>query len=207
MTTLAGSGGKLWQRRRHGQRGAVQLSIRRGGGQRGQRLCGGLRQQHDSEGDAGGVVTTLGGPALAAGQSCGSCGRHGAARAFPQPYGVAVDSAGNVYVADSGNHRFGRAWRGGDEVVALEATQVIQDWSNSVPLIRGKETYVRAQSAIAAQHFETGYGCGRAAVWLRGKRCRSRLSDVFRSTILTARCRAHHPRRGCGHPGTVRPTA
>jgi uncharacterized repeat protein (TIGR01451 family) len=30
------------------------------------------------------------------------------------------------------------------QLVALEVVQVIQDWSNSVPLIQGKETYVRA---------------------------------------------------------------
>ena len=46
------AGGKLWQRRRHGQRRAVLRPIRRGGGQRGQRLRGGHRQPHDSEGDA-----------------------------------------------------------------------------------------------------------------------------------------------------------
>ena len=47
-----GPGGKLWQRRRHRQRGAVLHAMGCGGGQRGQRLCGGLRQLHDSEGDA-----------------------------------------------------------------------------------------------------------------------------------------------------------
>ena len=37
-----GQRGASWQRRRHGQRGAVLLSFRRGGGQRGQRVRGGL---------------------------------------------------------------------------------------------------------------------------------------------------------------------
>ena len=40
VTTLAGSPGD-WARGRQRQRGAIQLSLRRGGGQRGQRLCGG----------------------------------------------------------------------------------------------------------------------------------------------------------------------
>ena len=49
VTTLGRLGGKLWQRRRHGQRRAVLRPIRRGGGQRGQRVRGGHRQRHDSE--------------------------------------------------------------------------------------------------------------------------------------------------------------
>ena len=52
VTTLAGLAGAAWQRGRDGERRAVQYSSRRGGGQRGQRLCGGHRQQHDPEGDA-----------------------------------------------------------------------------------------------------------------------------------------------------------
>ena len=49
VTTLAGLAGLQRQRRRHGQRGAVQRSHWRGGGQRGQRLCGGRAQPHDPE--------------------------------------------------------------------------------------------------------------------------------------------------------------
>ena len=48
---------------------------------------------------AGGVVSTLAG---AAGVSGSANGTGGAAR-FNQPQGIAVDSAGNVYVADTGN--------------------------------------------------------------------------------------------------------
>ena len=47
-----------------------------------------------------GVVTTLAGSALTLGSADGT---NSTAR-FYNPYGVAVDSAGNVYVADSGNH-------------------------------------------------------------------------------------------------------
>jgi streptogramin lyase len=47
-----------------------------------------------------GVVTTLAGTA---GQAGGTDGTSGAAR-FNTPYGVAVDSAGDVYVADQGNN-------------------------------------------------------------------------------------------------------
>lgn len=48
---------------------------------------------------AAGVVTTLAGTAGIAGSSDGS----GSAALFNQPAGLAVDSAGNVYVADTGN--------------------------------------------------------------------------------------------------------
>ena len=56
VTTLAGRAqldqyGNLcgWRRGRDGERCAVFFSFRRGSGQRGQRLCGGLGQQHDPQ--------------------------------------------------------------------------------------------------------------------------------------------------------------
>ena len=95
---VGGAGGKPGQRRRHRQRGAVRLSVGRGGGQRGQRLCGGHSQRHDPQDDTGrDVVTTLAGSA----GSLGSADGTGSAARFQRPDGVAVDSAGNVYVADS----------------------------------------------------------------------------------------------------------
>ena len=57
----------------------------------------------------GGVVTTLAGMA---GSSGSADGAGGDAR-FYYPYGVAVDSAGNVYVADSGNHTIRKVTPGG----------------------------------------------------------------------------------------------
>jgi hypothetical protein len=48
----------------------------------------------------GGVVSTLAGSAGVSGSADGT----GSAALFNQPQGVAVDSAGNVYVADTGNH-------------------------------------------------------------------------------------------------------
>ena len=47
-----------------------------------------------------GVVTTLAGSAGSSGNTDGT----GSAARFSSPYGVAVDTTGNVYVADSGNH-------------------------------------------------------------------------------------------------------
>src|SRR6185369_9507778 len=49
---------------------------------------------------AAGVVTTLAGTAGMFGSADGT----GAAARFSDPTGVAVDSAGNVYVADQSNH-------------------------------------------------------------------------------------------------------
>ena len=109
VTTLAGLAGSSGQRRRHGQRRAVQPSLRRGGGQRGQRLRGGHRQPHDSEGDARRRGDDAGGLA----GSYGSADGTGSAARFYCPCGVAVDSAGNVYVADSDNHTIRKVTPGG----------------------------------------------------------------------------------------------
>jgi len=57
----------------------------------------------------GGVVTTLAGLA----GSWGSADGTGSAARFYQPFGVAVDGAGNVYVADSYNHTIRRVTPGG----------------------------------------------------------------------------------------------
>ena len=88
------------QHRWHRRRGAVCLPA--GGGRRhgGQRLCGGHQQPHDPEDHAGGSVSTLAGLAGSAGSADGT----GSAARFSFPAGVAVDSAGNVYVADISNN-------------------------------------------------------------------------------------------------------
>ena len=51
-----------------------------------------------------GAVTTLGGDPGLSGASDGP----GSAARFNSPYGVAVDGTGNIYVADTGNHRISR---------------------------------------------------------------------------------------------------
>ena len=55
------------------------------------------RQRHDSEGDAGRGGDDAGGPGGKPWQRDGT----GSAARFNDPAGVAVDSAGNVYVADT----------------------------------------------------------------------------------------------------------
>jgi sugar lactone lactonase YvrE len=59
---------------------------------------------------AGGVVTTMAGSAGAAGSADGT----GAAARFNNPGGVAVDGAGNVYVADYGNATIRKITPSGD---------------------------------------------------------------------------------------------
>ena len=56
-----------------------------------------------------GMVTTLAGLAGNPGSADGT----GSAARFSYPSGVAVDSAGNVYVADSGNHTIRKVTPGG----------------------------------------------------------------------------------------------
>jgi len=58
---------------------------------------------------AGGVVTTLAGAAGTAGSTNGT----GTAATFNQPYGVAIDSSGNVYVAEFGNNLIRMVTQGG----------------------------------------------------------------------------------------------
>ena len=53
---------------------------------------------------SGGMVTTLGGSAELSGTNAGP----GSTARFNSPYGVAADSAGNLYVADTYNHRISR---------------------------------------------------------------------------------------------------
>jgi hypothetical protein len=97
-----------------------------------------------------GVVTTIGGqPAFVPNTDPpqpqgGSANGTGAAATFNDPVGIAVDLQGNVYVGDTDNDLIRQGQPPVVQVVALEVTQVIQDWSNSIPLIQGKDTYVRA---------------------------------------------------------------
>jgi len=58
---------------------------------------------------AGGVVTTIAGTAGVKGSSDGT----GAAASFYEPSGLALDSAGNIYVADTGNNTIRKVTAGG----------------------------------------------------------------------------------------------
>ena len=87
------------QHRRHRQRGPVRRTGWRGGGRRGQCLRGGRHQRHDPQDHAG---RRRHHPGRDAGQSAAPTAPAAAAR-FDDPVGVAVDAAGNVYVADTFN--------------------------------------------------------------------------------------------------------
>src|ERR1035438_5421943 len=72
---------------------------RHGGGQRGQHLCGGYGHHTVRKITPGGLVTTLAGSAGGLGSNDGT----GSDTWFNGPNGLAVDAAGNVYVADRVN--------------------------------------------------------------------------------------------------------
>ena len=97
VSTLAGSGTSA-QRRRHGNGLRRSTSPGRRGGCGGQRLRGGHGQHTIRKITAAGVVSTLAGSG-----TIGAVDGTGTAATFKSPYGVAVDGAGNVYVADWGN--------------------------------------------------------------------------------------------------------
>ena len=100
VTTLAGLAGSSGSADGTGSAARFYYPIRRGGGQRGQRLRGGYVNHTIRK------VTPAGGgdhPGRVGGQY-GSADGTGSAARFNCPYGVAVDSAGNVYVADTSNN-------------------------------------------------------------------------------------------------------
>ena len=71
---------------------------------------------------SGGVVTTLAGSG-----SPGSANATGAAASFSFPTGVAVDGAGTVYVADSGNHQIRRITANGVVTTLAGSRQGVTD--------------------------------------------------------------------------------
>ena len=72
-----------------------------------------------------GTVSTLAGTASSAGSADGT----GASASFNQPVGVAVDGAGNVYVADSGNSELRKITSGG-VVTTIQSTAGSAQFNN-----------------------------------------------------------------------------
>ena len=97
VTTLAGSPGMSGSADGTGSAARFYLAGWRGRGRRGQSLRGRRRNDTIRKITPAGVVTTLAG---SPGQT-GSADGTGSAARFNDPAGVAVDAAGNVYVADT----------------------------------------------------------------------------------------------------------
>ena len=99
-----GVGWELRQRRRDERHGALLGSGGSGGRERDEHcdgVCGGFGQRHDS--GAGWPGTNWVSGTLAGSASTGSADATGSAARFYWPGAAAVDSAGNVYVADTQN--------------------------------------------------------------------------------------------------------
>ena len=79
---------------------AIQRSVGSRRRQRGQRVCRRYLQSHDPEDHGRRRREHVGGP----GGKLGSTDGTGSAARFNSPRGIAVDSAGTVYVADTNNH-------------------------------------------------------------------------------------------------------
>ena len=102
ITTISGNGSIGTQRRRCGHHPRDGLPLRRGGGFQRQRIRRRVRHQPHPQVDATGKITTAIGDGIQ-----GFAGDGGPANKVEMslPTGVAVDSSGNVYFADSLNNR------------------------------------------------------------------------------------------------------
>ena len=114
---------------------------------------------------AAGLVTTLAGSG-----TCGSADGSGAAASFCYPNGVAVDSVGNVYVADQYSHRIRKVTAGG-----------------VVTTLAGSDTWGFAEGtgAAASFYYPSGVAVDSGGTVFVADRSNSRIREVTAGGVVT----------------------
>jgi hypothetical protein len=128
------------------------------------------------------TVSTLAGFAGKAGSADGT----GAAALFDDPQGVASDGAGNLFVADSGNHTIRKV---------VVATGVVTTLAGD-PTTSGRDDGTGASRTV-----QYACCCGERR---RGQPVCRRLRQPYHSQNRHCRRDRHHPRGLCGHRGQRR---
>ncbi|MGH8974603.1 MAG: NHL repeat-containing protein, partial [Acidimicrobiia bacterium] len=122
--------------------------------------------------DTSGTITTMAGNGI---EGYGGDGGPALQAAFNQPHGVAVDAAGNVYIADSGNHRIRRVDRQG--VITTVA-------GNGIPDATGDDGQARSATVKDPKTLATDAG-GRALYIADTGNNRIRRIDLASGVITT----------------------